>query len=174
MDFDWKATIRTVAPTIANFFGGPLAGLAVRKASEAVLGKPGGTEEEIEKALLTAGPETYARLRESDNEFKIEIKKLGVREAKIHAGDRASARARHAQMKDQMPAIIGLASIIDFFGVLAALIFVDVPESGKAPLQVMLGALGGLVLQVGNYYFGSSAGSESKNKVIAGVLGKAA
>jgi hypothetical protein len=38
--------VRTVAPTIATAVGGPLAGMATRVISEALLGKPDGSEAE--------------------------------------------------------------------------------------------------------------------------------
>ena len=69
-----------------------------------------------------------------------------------------------------MPAYIAFAALCGFFGILAAIIFVELPAASEAPLNVMLGALGSLVVAIGNYYFGSSAGSSAKNDLIASLV----
>ena len=46
-----KSIIQTVAPTIGTAVGGPLGGMAVKAISEALLGKPDGTPDEVSKAI---------------------------------------------------------------------------------------------------------------------------
>jgi hypothetical protein len=48
--------VRTVAPSIASAVGGPLAGMATPAISEALLGKPDGTEAELTEAAAKATP----------------------------------------------------------------------------------------------------------------------
>jgi len=48
--------VRTVAPSIASAVGGPLAGMATKAISEALLGKPDGSEEELLQAAAKASP----------------------------------------------------------------------------------------------------------------------
>ena len=46
-----------VAPSIATALGGPLAGIAVKTLSNALLGHESGTEEDVATALQNASPE---------------------------------------------------------------------------------------------------------------------
>ncbi len=162
--------IRTVAPGIATAFGGPLAGMAVRAVSASLLGKPDGSMKEIETALLGASPETMLKLKEADHNFTLEMERLGVDLERIHADDRDSARKRQMATKDNTPAILGVAVFTGFFGILAALMFVAIPEKSLTPLNIMLGSLATIIVQVAAYYFGSSRGSADKNRTIARLM----
>lgn len=162
--------VRTVAPGIATILGGPLAGLATRALSETLLGKPDASAKDIETALLGASPETMLKLKEAGNNFDLEMERLGVDYAKIEADDRKDARALNRGAKDKTPAVLGVLCFIGFFGILAALMFVEIPAASRGALTVMLGSLGTIVVQVANYYWGSSKSSAQKNETIAGLM----
>ena len=162
--------IRTVAPGIATAFGGPLAGMAVRAVSQTLLGRPDGTQEEVEAIIAGASPSDLLKLKELDKHFKIEMKKLEIDLDKIEAGDRDSARKRQVATKDTTPAILAVAVFVGFFGILGVLMFYEVPEQSLSPLNVMLGALATIIVQVASYYFGSSRGSAAKNATIARLM----
>lgn len=172
MGFDWKETLRTVAPSLAHILGGPLAGSAVGALSNALLGKPDGTEDEIAAIVSTGSPETLLKLREADNEFKLAMKQAKIDIEKVHADDRADAREMQKETKDWAPAILALFSFSGFFGILAGLIIWGdrIPDKAFPPLMVMLGALGAIVTQIANYYYGSSKGSSEKNQTITSLI----
>jgi len=67
---------------------------------------------------------------------------------------------------DQTPAILGYVIVAGFFGILAAMIFVDLPSGSGDILKVLLGSLGAMTVQVGNFFFGSSRGSRIKDAMI--------
>jgi len=98
------------------------------------------------------------------------MKELEIDLEALHVSDREGARQRQVKTGDQMPAFIALAALGGFFGILMAMVFVDLPAGSQAPLNVMLGALGSLVVAIGNYYFGSSAGSSAKNELIENLV----
>jgi uncharacterized membrane protein YeaQ/YmgE (transglycosylase-associated protein family) len=84
----------------------------------------------------------------------------------LEAADRASARAREIAVRDSTPRVLAYLVVGGFLGVLAALMFVEIPARAEQPLNLMLGFLGagaGLVL---GYYFGSSSGSAKKNEML--------
>ena len=164
---DWKKIIHTVAPGIAAALGGPMAGIAVRGIASALLGSESASQAEIEHAVLAASPEDLRKLKQAEQVFQSQMKSLEVDLERLHATDRASARDRQVQSGDFMPGFISCAALCGFFGILAAMIFAELPEGSQAPLNVMLGALGSLVVAIGYYYFGSSAGSSAKNEMIA-------
>lgn len=167
---DWKKIVQTVAPGIAASLGGPMAGIAARGIANALLGADNATPDEIERAVLAASPEDLRKLKQAEQVFQSQMKALQVDLEALHAGDRASARNRQIRTNDHMPAYIAFAALCGFFGILAAIIFVELPPASQAPLNVMLGALGSLVVAIGNYYFGSSAGSSAKNDLIARLV----
>ena len=84
--------IETVAPTIATALGGPVAGMAVKALSTALLGHDSGSEDDIRDALATATPDQIAAIRKVDADFKVQMKSLDIDLVRIAANDRASAR----------------------------------------------------------------------------------
>lgn len=164
--------IRQVAPTIATALGGPLAGLATKTLSEALLGEPNGSPDEIAAALGSASPEQLAKLREIDANFRVTMKKLDIDLAQIDASDRADARKRQADTKDKTPMVLAGVVCIGFFGTLVSLMFYGLPNRGQDALLIMLGALGAAFTAIINYYYGSSSGSRAKEAIIEQMAGK--
>lgn len=163
--------IATVAPTLATALGGPLAGMATRAIAGKLLGNEAAPLAEIETAISSAAPADLVKLKELDTRFKKDMAEAGVKLEKIAADDRDSARDRQVRMKDWTPSFLGLAIIVGFFGTLAYIFRFGMPETGTEVLLIMMGALGGMTAQVGNYFFGSSTGSKSKDAVIANLKG---
>jgi hypothetical protein len=168
-----KDIIAAVAPTVATALGGPLAGVATRAIAGKILGRDDATFDEVEAAVTAASGADLVKLKELEYEFKAQLKDADIQLEKISADDRASARDRQARMKDWTPSILGLAIIIGFFGVLAYIFRFGLPDQGSEVLLIMVGALGTMTSQVGNFFFGSSAGSKTKDAVIAELKGSA-
>lgn len=165
--------IATVAPTLATALGGPLAGVATRVIAGKLLGDDAASLQDVEAAIESAAPADLVKLKQLDVQFKKDMAEAGVKLEKIAADDRSSARDRQVRMKDWTPSILGLAIIIGFFGTLAYIFRFGMPVQGSEVLLIMMGALGGMTAQVGNYFFGSSTGSKSKDVVIATLKGGA-
>jgi len=70
--------VRTVAPSIASAVGGPLAGMATRAISDALLGKPDGTEQELAEAAAKATPEQLLALKQAEQDFAIKMRELDI------------------------------------------------------------------------------------------------
>lgn len=161
------------APTIATALGGAVGGpvgvaiaKAATKAVAEALGLDTDNPDQLEQALASATPEQLAAVRRADQAFATTMRECDLDELRIAAEDRASARQRQIQTKDLMPGYIASCALVGFFGILTALIFVAIPDGAHDPLLIMLGALGTLVSQVGQYYFGSSAGSKRKTEQV--------
>ena len=161
--------IRTVAPSIATALGGPLAGMAVRELSNAVLGKPDATQDEIVAAVQGATPEQLAALKKIDADFQISMKGLGIDLERIAASDRASARGMPAKVNDWLPRSLAVLVTFGFFGVLSWMMLYGLPSSGSEALLLMLGALQSAWTAIIAFYYGSSSGSAAKTDMLAAM-----
>jgi hypothetical protein len=171
MSFDWKKTLGTVAPAVATALGGPLAGIAVGMAAKALGLGDGASQEDLEKAVLGATPDTLLKLKECENQFKIEMKRLGVEVEKVNAGDRASAR--EMAVKTTLGPQITLATLFTtgFVLVLYTLFSGEEAINPKMmqPAMYVLGILSAGMIQIMNFFFGSSAGSAHKTNAMVGM-----
>lgn len=168
---DFTAIIKTVAPWIGTALGGPLGGMAVEAASNA-LGLGNKTTESLKQALSGATPEQMLALKQADEKFSLDMQKLGFDHIesieKLQNDDRNSARQREMTVKDMTPMILAYGVTAGFFGVLAVIMFCTVPSSSRDVLNIMLGSLGTAWTGVIAYYFGSSSGSDRKTELLAG------
>ena len=159
--------VRTVAPTIATAVGGPLAGMATRAISEALLGKPDGGEAELIEAAANATPEQLLALKKAEQDFTVRMRELDIDLERISNEDRANARDREIKTKDWTPRLLAAAITVGYFGVLFFMLLNGLPTTGGSEaMLVMLGTLGTAWGGVVAYYFGSSAGSRDKNDTI--------
>jgi hypothetical protein len=167
---DWKSVLATVSPWIGTALGGPLGGMAITAAADA-LGLSDKTEAAIKTALSGATPEQMLALKQADNEFATKMQALGFENmetmAKLSNEDRDSARNREIQVKDRTPKILSYLVTAGFFGMLIAMMFKIIPSENRDILNIMLGALGSTWVSVIGYYFGTTKGSEQKTSIIA-------
>ncbi len=162
-----KRVLGRAAPELARALGGPLAGAAVSAVARAVLGEESADESRLEAALAVATPEQLAALARAESDFKIALRQAAVDESRIAAGDRANARAREIAREDWTPAVMGGLIILGFFVVLGAMVARQLPEGTETEFSIMLGALATMTAAVVNYYFGSSAGSREKTRLLS-------
>ncbi len=153
---DWKSTLAAIAPGIATALGGPLAGMAVNVATSALGIEP--TEAALEAAVTNGNPDALLKLKEAENRFKLEEKRLGVQ-------DRDSARGL-AKAKGVLPQVI-LSTVytIGYFWLMKVLIVdgVEIAESVEPLVLGLIGVMSAAQVQIMNFWFGSSAGSKAKD-----------
>jgi len=164
--------VRTVAPSIATAVGGPLAGMATRAISEALLGKPDGTEDELLSAAKSATPEQLLALKQAEQSFVVKMRELDLDLERISNEDRDSARNREIKTGDYTPKLLAAAVTFGFFGVLFWMIANGLPSNGGEAMLVMLGTLGTAWGAIVSYYFGSSAGSREKTQAMNRIMDK--
>lgn len=172
MNFDWKKTIGAVAPMLGTALGGPFGALAGSVVATA-LGSEN-NEAALSAAIKGVTPEQLLVLKNAENEFQVHMAELGYQSVtdleRIAAGDRSNARSREIALKDWMPRVLGLVVVGGFFGVLALMIFKELPSSGRDSLLVLVGALGAEFSNIMRYYFGTSASSASKNAMLGNAI----
>lgn len=168
--------VRTVAPSLASAVGGPLAGMAVRTISDALLGKPDGTEDELAQAAAKATPEQLLALKKAEQDFAIKMRELDIDLERLSNEDRNSARNREIQTRDWMPRILAFV-VVGGFMLTVFLVLLGHVDGMKDPLMATtVGTLIGFVSakceQVVAYYFGSSAGSKAKDEAMSHMVRK--
>ncbi len=166
---DWKSLMGAVAPWIGTALGGPLGGMAITAAADA-LGLSEKTETALRTAVLGATPADLLALKQADHQFAARMQELGFEnEQKLEAlaaSDRDSARRREIALSDRTPKVLAGLVTVGFFGAIILLATVPTPES-REPLLVMLGSLGTAWTQIIAYYFGSTAGGQKKSELLA-------
>lgn len=167
---DFTTIIKTVAPWIGTALGGPLGGMAVEAASNA-LGLGSKTTDALKQALSGATPEQMLALKQADEKFSLDMQSLGFAHlealTKLGNDDRNSARQREMTIKDITPMVLAYGVTLGFFGVLGVIMFCAIPAASRDVLNIMLGALGTAWTGVIAYYFGSSSGSDRKTELLA-------
>ncbi|MEO1252076.1 MAG: hypothetical protein AAFW81_07015 [Pseudomonadota bacterium] len=162
-----KRAIAGAAPQLARALGGPFAGAAVEQISRAIFGAADADEDALADALAGATPEQMLALKRADQAFQIALREASLEELRIDAGDRASARQRQIALKDRTPSILGALIILGFFVVLGVMVARRLPPGAETEFSIMLGALATMTAAVVNYFFGSSAGSKEKTRLMA-------
>lgn len=157
-----KQVIKAVAPTLATALGGPLAGAAAK----IILGKFGGEEDQIGSVLEQADPTTLLALKKAEQEFIVQMKELDISEEKLHAEDRASARAREVALRgDTTTRILAYTIVGSFCTLVFAVLFGEISAESTIAGAV-IGYLSAKAEQVVAYYFGSSLGSKMKTDIM--------
>lgn len=162
-DWDWKGTLAKVAPALATALGGPMAGVAVSMATKAL-----GLEDESEGALAAAvaagDTKVLQKLREADNKFKVEMRKLDISIEELNTKDRRSARGLAAQKGMQPQIVLSVIYTVGYFWLLYELFSGDVKiaEGMATIVNTLLGVMTAAQVQIMNFWFGSSAGSKTK------------
>lgn len=111
------------------------------------------------QALIAKHQETMASLAEQ--EYETQLKDVdSARQMQIAALKQESWFA-----KNQIH-ILATAVTLGFFGLLSYMIKYNVPDANKDMLNIMLGSLGTAWVSIVGFYFGSSKGSDDKNKII--------
>lgn len=172
-----KGVVENLAPTIATCVGGPLAGTAVA-ALEHVFGVSPDTSSSPEQragniAAVIAGatPEQLAQMRQADQEFQAKMTELGFKDkeslAALNVQDVEGARDMQKSTKSWVPPVLTLGITLGFFGLVAALMFCNIPDSNKAIFYSLIGSLGTAWLSCIHFWFGDTNSSAEKTAIIA-------
>lgn len=167
---DWTTVVRTVAPWIGTALGGPLGGMAVEAAANA-LGISDKTTDAVKQALGGATPEQMLALKKADQDFALQMQALGFKQITdleaIAAGDRKSARDMQVTTRSPIPAVLSVLVTLGYFGVLVGMMTGTLKTADSQALLLMLGSLStgwGVVMA---FWFGTTAGSSRKTELLA-------
>jgi hypothetical protein len=170
MNMDWKALVSTVAPWIGTALGGPLGGMAVEAAANA-LGISEKTTDAVKQALAGVTPEQMLALKKADQDFSLQMQSLGFKQITdleaIAANDRKDARDMQKTTRSLVPAVLSIVVTLGYFGVLVGMMTGTLKTADSQALLLMLGSLStgwGVVMA---FWFGTTAGSSRKTELLA-------
>lgn len=149
------------------------AGIAASTILGKVLNIQTPTTESVQKALseLTLSPEIQAQLTQAEEQYKLQMQSMGFQHdselAALAEKDKESARTMQIQTRSySMPALAFLGVAV--LGLCIYMVgFRELPASGHDAMMILLGIVSAVVKDIYGYFFGSSAGSAEKTKLLA-------
>lgn len=154
--------LKLIAPTIATAIAGPFGTMAYGLIANAMGITADDAQKTIETGKLTS--EQIASVQQAEIALKAKAQELNLDFEKLANDDRKSARDMQSATKSILPAILAIVVTLGFFGILVGMMTKTFVTSDA--LLLMLGSLGTAWTGIIAYYFGSSAGSESKNALL--------
>lgn len=160
----WKSILSSVAPTIATALGGPFAGTAVKFLAGKLLGDENKSQDEVEQFILGASPEQLVNIKKLDNDFKLEMEKLGVDVFKLEVADKGNAREHNKH--SNMPAVLSISLTGFVIGIVCALFYTSPPEGAREVLFMLLGVVIKEWSNSMHYWYGTTRSSQEKTKLL--------
>lgn len=169
MSFDWKSIVKSIAPVIGTAIGGPFGGAAMAALSKGLLGKENATEEELSAAVVGATPEQLATLKKVDNDFKVQMRELGIKEDELVYKDKASAREMF-KVNIWPQILLSAVFVFGYFIIMGLLISgsINIDKDVMVLVTAVIGVLTAGVTGILQFWFGSSLGSKEKTASITG------
>lgn len=172
---DWKLIVGAVAPWIGTALGGPLGGMAVEAAANA-LGLNEKTVDAVKQALSGATPEQMLALKNSDQQFALQMQALGFKEAAdmeaLAVADRGNARAMQSAKPSPVPALLTCFVVGAFTATLVLLLKFDVPATNRDIVVYMIGQLSGGFTSALAFWLGTTRDSGRKTELLAAAPAK--
>jgi len=150
--------LKSLAPTVAEAAGGPLAGMAVKMVASKI-GVPDASAEKIEEILETQ-PEKAMLVKQADREFQDSICEMEIvlESFKAEVDDRKDARNKFAD--DPTPKVFAMLALVGFLGYVFMVTIQPPDANDDGVVNLILGYLGGLVSGISAFFFGGSNGKK--------------
>lgn len=121
-------------------------------------------EKGLKNYIKQATPEQLAAIKAADNNFKLEMEKMGIDLAQIAAEDRKNARAMQVKTRTKLVPFLALFIIMACFSLPSFLFFKDMPTENRDLINNLFYLLVGYAGNVVTFYFGSS--DEKNNDLV--------
>ena len=162
---DW---LKTIAPLIGTALGGPLGGAAASFIADK-LGIESKTIEAVTDVLNSGKmtPDQISAIKLAEIDFQKFLKDHDIKLEDIAAKDRDSARGMQRETRSHIPAILTILITVGYFGVLGWMLYDPEPVKKSGPLLLLLGALASSWGTAIAFWFGTTAGSGAKDRMLA-------
>ena len=161
----WESILKTVAPVLGTAIGGPFGGMASKFLIEKLGGNTDTSEDEMHTMIETANPATLLKLKKLDADFKLQMRTIGLKEKDLIIKDRADARTMGVQTTLAPQMLISTIFVLAFSIILYTVFtgVIELSEQQKIITTYLLGILSAGMIQIMNFWFGSSSGSKEKD-----------
>lgn len=162
---DW---LKTLAPLIGTALGGPLGGAAAAFIADK-LGIENKTIEAVSEVLNSGklSPDQISAIKLAEIDFQKFLKQHEIDLAKLDVDNTRSAREMQMTTRSHTPDVLAGIIVLGFFGILITMMMGLLKVSDQQALLILLGALAAAFGAVINFFFGSSHGSQSKDRLLA-------
>lgn len=173
---EWKATVKSVAPSIGSLLDGPLGPMALKTTADALLGPNApkdNLEVAIQGALSRATPDALLKLKLAENDFKLAMQGAQLTVAPVSGVDqKASVQPESpppspVAPKDNTTRNLAYVYTAGYFALLGIVTFYGVNEKATDLINTLIGVLTASQVGIMTYYFGSSAGSARKTDLLS-------
>jgi hypothetical protein len=154
-----KNILGSLAPTLGAAIGGPLGGQAGQILSQ-VLGVANNPKT-IEQAIQNLTADQMVELKIAEKDFEERMAELNVDVFALETEDRQDARSKFS--KDWTPRILGVMTIMGFFGYIGMITLFPVDDASDDVVMLIIGSLTGIASAVISFYFGSSNKRDKPN-----------
>lgn len=109
------------------------------------------------------------QLKQLDQQFTLEMEKLGISRDQLEVDDRKSAREMTKTSGATPQVVLSIAYTLGFFALIFALGtgFLQIAPDVKDLWSMLIGVLTGAQVQILNFWFGSSRGSAQKSEQLS-------
>jgi hypothetical protein len=167
---DWLATLKSLAPTVASAFLGPLGGVAVAAVGN-ILGVPEATQAKIAQAIQAGQitPEQLSEIKKLELEYQNNEQERGFKYAELAFKDRESARTANVAGGTQKHLFwLSLLLLAASLGTEGFVLFRGYPpEVPEFVAGRVLGLMDTVAVLVLSYWYGTTNGSAQKNDLLA-------
>jgi hypothetical protein len=167
---DWTQTLKSLAPTVATAFLGPLGGVAVAAVGN-LLGVSDATQDKIAKVIQNGmlTPDQISEFKKLELEYQNNEQERGFKYSELAFKDRDSARTANVAGGIQKP--LFWMSMLLLTVSLGSEIFVLFkgypPEIPEIIVGRVLGLMDAVAMLVLSYWFGTTHGSAQKSELLA-------
>ena len=153
--------MKTVAPSVAAAIGGPFGGLAATVLRSAFDTKD---DTEIERQLAAGSPDALLKLKEAEREMQVKMRELDIREDQLYLEDTADARLLAREQGTRPQLVLTALFMVIYGGLLAGFFSIEVrlDDWQRGQMGILIGVVTSAVVQIVNFWFGSSKGSKEK------------
>ena len=168
---DWKGIVGKFAPTVATALGSPLAGIAIKTVVDAlgIKGEPSSYESQIQERLTNATSEDLIKLKDCEANFKLELKRLEIKETDLFLSDVQNAR-ENTKGQHEPFTIFLILSVIAVTG--GWYLVENIREMDVSTVAIIMGVYGQVVgkwMDSISYFVGTSKSSKDKNSMLTGA-----
>jgi hypothetical protein len=161
----FKRVLGSVAPMIGTAIGGPFGGLAGKILQDAF-----GTDDqaEIERQIVAADPQALLSLKEAEKAFDAKMRELDIDEQALYIDDTKDARLL-ARESGSTPQLVLTGLFLAIYGGLIWAFFnldFELNDWQRGQMGILIGVVTSAVVQIINFWFGSSKGSKDKSALI--------